>query len=531
MRENIITEEFLEKMYESTLEQVAFMIENMTAVGNWRISQLISLLFLGYIFDNREWTGIGVRGLNEAFHSQVFPDGCHEERTVSYHTWMTMEFSSLFYLAQGLPELNLKIDVQKIIKMWEYIIIASCPDGMPVGINDDVRWGVVNTEKFKRREIKAKEIRKNLIERFTTEKVTDITMDSRYFESAGQWYLKDGSYDDGQFFIFDATKYGGGHCHYGINSVNFFYGNKMLLLDPGTFNYENADPFRMFGKQTRSHNTVTIDSLTQQKVSQTEAVCDIEGKCVFIHNTYYGGYSDNGISHTGTHERLMLWYKDKFCLINDSVVGEGNEFRANFNILPGPHTFDNDTFITKFDDYNIFLKPIYSNSKIQSIVYEGSEDPLAGWLAVDGYKLCGGEKGCSLVVKGELEENGSVCAYALIPFKANRTPEAAMVNIEELRHDENEDKVSRIYNKPVRYSVKSGESTFEIISAYLKYRDSRLHPSIGITGKYDSDGKLAFLEFSEGKPVFAYIYDGTYLNYDGVELIKETEYGNYEKTF
>ena len=532
MREDIITDDFLEKMYESTLIQIEFMIENMTAVGNWRMNQLVSLLFLGYIFDKKEWTGIGVRGLNEAFYSQVFYDGCHEERTLSYHTWMAMEFSSLFYLAQGHPELNLKIDVQKLIKMWEYTIIASCPDGMPAGINDDVRWGVVNTEKFKDRMVKAEAVRKNLIEHFTNYKVTDITMESRFFESAGQWYLKDGNLDNGQFFIFDATKFGGGHCHRAVNSINFFYGNKMLLLDPGTFNYERKDPFCEYGRSTQSHNTLCVDNLSQIRSAAVENVSDISGKCVFVYNTYSGGYTDGEKSSTGVHERLMLWYKGKICIVNDSIMSSGSNFRANFNFLPGNHTFDGKAFATGFEDYNLLMKPIYSNVELEVTKHEGSMDPIAGWLAVDGYKLNGGEKGVSVFVEGPVShERGSVVTYALIPFMGNEKPDAVTLNAQELIDDELEDIKSRIYNKPVCCSIKSGKSVYEIVTGYLKYRESRLNPSVGKTGKYDSDGKLVFVEFIDGKPVFAYMFDGTYLNYDGIELIRETEYGNYEKTF
>ena len=533
MRKDIATDDFLAKMYESTLEQVEFMIKNMTAVGNWRMNQLVSLLFLGYLFQNEEWLGIGSRGINEAFHSQVFFDGCHEERTPSYHAWMTMEFSALFYLSQGLPELNLKIDVNKLIRMWEYIIVSSCPDGMPSGLNDDVRWGYVNSKRFRDRLGMAKSARSNLIKRFTKNPVTDMSLESRHYKSAGQWFIKHfGEKQNMQFFIFDATKYGGGHCHRAVNSVNFFYGNKMLLLDPGTFNYERSDIFCDYGRRTQSHNTLCIDGLSQLKTAADENISDISGKCIFVHNTYSGGYSDGEKSTAGSHERTMLWYKGKICIVNDSVIGSGDNFRTNFNFLPGDHNFDGCSFSTGFDDFNLFVKPIYSNVDLTLTKYEGSMDPMAGWLAVDGYKLNGGEKGLSMVVEGALShERGSVVTYAMIPFEGTKCPDAVMRNSKELIADEQEDIKSRIYNKPVCYSVKSGNSVFEVVTGYLKYRESRLHPSIGRTGGYDSDGKLALVEFINGDPVFAYLYDGSYLNYKGIELIKESEYGNYEKTF
>ncbi len=530
MRKDIVTDDFLSKVYESTIEQVEFMIKNMTAAGNWRMNQLISLLFIGYIFENETWRGIGVRGINEAFHSQVFKDGCHEERTLSYHRWMTLEFSSLFYLSAGLPELGIKINVNKLIKMWEYSIAASCADGKPSGLNDELRWGYVNMERLKKLYDLSIRIREILIKRFTSEDAEDITLKSREFKSAGQWYLKHGGKDNQQFFIFDATKYGGGHCHRAVNSVNLFYGNKMLLLDPGTFNYERSDIFCDYGRRTQSHNTVCIDNLSQLINSSDENVCDIQGKCVFVHNTYSGGYSDGVKSETGSHERLLLWYKDKICIVNDSMRSSGDSFMANFNILPGDHRFDGESLTTGFDDFNMTIKPIYSNVALKLTKYEGSMEPMAGWLAADGYKLKGGEKGLSVVATGPIaKERGSLAVYALIPFKGNKKPDVTMLNSDDLLLDELADIKFRIYSKPVKYSIKLDDSVIEIVSAYLKYRDSRLHPSIGLTGDYDSDGKLALVEFKDGQPVFAYLYDGTYLKYKDMLLINKKEYGNYEK--
>jgi hypothetical protein len=100
MRESVITDEFLETMYNSTLGQVSFMIEHMTSCGNWRINQLYCLIFLGYILKNNEWLEIGSKGLNESFHTQVQEDGSHEEHTASYHNWMATEYTKLFYVSK-----------------------------------------------------------------------------------------------------------------------------------------------------------------------------------------------------------------------------------------------------------------------------------------------------------------------------------------------------------------------------------------------------------------------------------------------
>lgn len=52
-----------------------------------------------------------------------------------------------------------------------------------------------------------------------------------------------------------------------------------------------------------------------------------------------------------------------------------------------------------------------------------------------------------------------------------------------------------------------------------------------MTGEYESDGKLAFIEFDSNGVACAHLFDGTYLKYKGQKAIEEKEFGNYEKAY
>lgn len=52
-----------------------------------------------------------------------------------------------------------------------------------------------------------------------------------------------------------------------------------------------------------------------------------------------------------------------------------------------------------------------------------------------------------------------------------------------------------------------------------------------MTGEYESDGKLTFIEFDSNGVAYAYLFDGIYLKYKGQKVIEAKEFGNYEKTF
>jgi hypothetical protein len=272
-----------------------------------------------------------------------------------------------------------------------------------------------------------------------------------------------------------------------------------------------------------------LDGLCQTKSSLLESAGDIEGRCVFVHNAFTGGYTDVDRSSAGIHERLVIWYKGRFCIINDSIVGSGSGFTANFNFLPSDYKFDGTAFSTGFGDRDILVKPIYSNVPIDQKAYEGSLEPMAGWLAKDGYTQMGGEPGCSMHVNGDVKEFGTIVSYALVPFDNGVIPDVKMLNHDELAADEEQDIKSRIYNKPVKYSIEVSGIRYDILTGFSKYRDSRLSLPVGRTGGYESDGKLALVEFNDDKPVFVYIYDGTYLKYGDRMLMEEEEFGNYEK--
>jgi hypothetical protein len=315
----------------------------------------------------------------------------------------------------------------------------------------------------------------------------------------------------------------------GVNSVNFYHGGKMVLIDPGTFSYERSNIFTGYGRHTASHNTVCVDDMAQLPSTCNEAICDMEGRCVFIYNIYSNGYGGDDRSVAGSHERMALWIKDEFVLVNDIIKTSGNHFTANFNLLPGNNGLFEGGVYSNHDGYGIMIKPIYSNCGLSVNLYEGSMDPMAGWLAIDGSMQKGGEPGSSVHFKGDVAEDASVAAYVLAPYAGGSRPSVELINRTELEKAELRDRNSRIYNSAVHYRIRTGSGEYGIVSAYLKYRNGRLHPSIGEAGEYESDGKLAVVEFKQEKPVFAYLYEGTYLNHRGITLISEEEAGNYER--
>ena len=53
------------------------------------------------------------------------------------------------------------------------------------------------------------------------------------FPDAGQVFMRDRWGEDGQYLTFDATRWGGAHCHLARNSIALHAFGRTLLLDSG----------------------------------------------------------------------------------------------------------------------------------------------------------------------------------------------------------------------------------------------------------------------------------------------------------
>ena len=75
----------------------------------------------------------------------------------------------------------------------------------------------------------------------------------------GLYVSRSGDSSSANQFIFDAGPKGGIHGHFDLLSFELFGGGRPLILDPGAFIYDPADPDRQYVVSTRAHNTLSVD--------------------------------------------------------------------------------------------------------------------------------------------------------------------------------------------------------------------------------------------------------------------------------
>ncbi|MDA0747182.1 MAG: heparinase II/III family protein [bacterium] len=504
-------EAFLQRMLESSQGQLACLAAHLTPTGNWRISHLDCLLFCGLLVPGlEEHVPFAVRHLNETFHRQIHSDGSHEEHNPSYHSWMCNLFTRLWRLSQARPDAGLQIDTRRAARMWDYLVCSAAPDGGPCGLHDGGSWtpGPGHIPTIKTRQAFLEEAG------LADDPEFDLNQQpSRYFSSAGQLFLRESWAADATFLTFDATRWGGGHCHLSRLSVNLYAGNRMLLCDPGVFSYEMSDPYAPHGKSTRAHNTLNIGGLNQTEANPDTRTVHIQDDLSVIASRYAGGYfpgeytwgwsNGKGTGTFGIHDRVLLWLKGRAALVFDllSTDGKGQPYAAHWQFPSGPCTLDEKRRAawTGSVDTNLLIQSLHASDDLSFTIHEGEKDPLLGWLPDQKREY---HPAPLFAMAGSAQRSTSSLVTLLLPFQGATPPE---VNIEPLSPERS----GFLFTWP--------DGTQHIVAA-----TPALHTQVGRTGPIDTDGSLAVITLNNGEPTRSFLLDGLFLEYEDHRLIDKS---------
>ena len=261
---------FLNAVLDSIVCQINWSIEVIPPSINWRIAAadciMLTALRLPHLPDAPRWRAFGVAVINDAYHRQFLPDGANYERTPNYHTWMTYCLTDCWRLNRAMPELGFKFDTRQLMRMWDYALSTTRPNGSFNAMNDNmsVRTGpyVKGHWKYAVREDR---------QRFRDELGMDDALPptTGFFPDAGHALLRTDWSQDATYVTFDATRDGGGHCHLSRNSVQLHAHGRTLVPDPGVRNYDASDPRMAYMKTTRAHSTCNLNGLNQTLASPT----------------------------------------------------------------------------------------------------------------------------------------------------------------------------------------------------------------------------------------------------------------------
>ncbi len=515
----VFDEPFLQRMTASSAGQLAYLRGHLTGRGNWRISQLDTMLTLALLLPEPfgEYRAFAVRHLNETFHRQIHADGSHEEHTPSYHDWMCRVFTAFWRLGAARPELGLALDGGRVARMWDYARLSTAPDGGSAGLHDSGCWRAGAPRKA----LAALDAARRAVAvaaGLPDPAQADAETPSRHFSAAGQLFLRSDTGDDAEMMVFDATRWGGGHCHLSRNALSFYSGGRMVLPDPGIFSYETSDPLMAYGKSTPAHNTLAIDLMNQSEANpDLHDVALLRGADI-VSCTYAGGYYPGTYTwgwwhgkHPGlyaAHTRTLLWLHRRCAVVWDHARFDrpGQMYGLYWQFPAGPSGCDPETrraWSAAPDARNILVQELGGNDPFNLFIAEGDGTTPAGWLPRDA--MGGREPAPQARFHAHARDGATTACSLLLPFNGATPPAVATQ----------------------RLATGGGVWGFRLAFPdgvdLLVAASDALRAQIETAGPIATDASLVAVTLRDGRPVASVGYGGLYLEVDGQTLVDKKD--------
>ncbi len=219
---------------------------------------------------------------------------------------------------------------------------------------------------------------------------------SHAFPFAGYFMMRSGWENDSNYLLFDGGPFGYGHQHEDkLNLVLHAYG-KLLLVDPGIYQYERSK-WRHYFIDSPAHNVVLnvvlVDGQPQRRRGAPRAEYVIKAPLPHVWATKpdydyaeaaFDENFDQPVGRNVSHTRRVLFVKPDYWIVCDTLTAKDakpHRYEALFH-FDGPVQMDgslNQVATKNQNEANlaIFAKP---NPDLAMQIIEGQEDPVQGWL-------------------------------------------------------------------------------------------------------------------------------------------------------
>ncbi|MFH0989458.1 MAG: alginate lyase family protein [bacterium] len=387
--------------------------------GNHFLSDVVGLLFLGMFFRDttvgHRWLTWSVHHLESEIQRQVYPDGVHFEKSVSYHRFVLELFSTAAILCRKNSIQLSKAYMKRLEQMFGYTLDYTRPDGsaplngdaddgflyrlsMDQDVNDHRPLLSVGALLFERQDFKetAAQFSQQALLLFGGEgfeqhqllKGTPSPLASRAYPHGAYYIIRNAN---AHLFI-DADDVGlqgkPGHGHSDTLSFEFWIDGFPCIVDSGTYCYTSDPQRREELRSTRSHNCLMVDGHEPATFDGLWSVKkDLTSPCVLEWNI--GKHSDtfvgeqHGFQHLNppvTHRRSFKLDKQTSQLtISDQLSGSG------FHTIQWFFHFDSCIKVRSLQDQEMILASpsgefLFSSSHGPWILQRGLLSPSYGVL-------------------------------------------------------------------------------------------------------------------------------------------------------
>ncbi|UCF32769.1 MAG: alginate lyase family protein [Phycisphaerales bacterium] len=390
---------------------------------------------------SERWRNESQAILEREILNQTYSDGGTREQAFGYHLFVLQ-----FFVLSGLMARSTGRDFgeaywRRLEQMFEFIalltdggplpMVGDCDDGyvLDLGGRDDIvrSYMTVGAILFDRADFKARasgfsEPAFWLFgpagrERYERIGVDDVpaAIQPHAFPESGYYLLQRGHPDsaDRISVVFDCGDLGFGsiaaHGHADALSVTLRAFGSDVLVDPGTYDYFTYEPWRMYFRSTRAHNTVVIDEQDQSEMlglflwgKRARSRCtrwrsSVRGGEVVGEHDGYRRLSDPVV-----HRRRVAMDEDgPLIVVEDEIVAEGRHtIELNWHLAErcravarGAHelVIDCDAGVVTME-----LDP-----RLTVTTAHGGEEPIRGWVS-RGYH----QKSPATCITGTCEHEG-----------------------------------------------------------------------------------------------------------------------------
>jgi len=320
-----------------------------------------------------DWREQGKEILLEELDRQILPDGVYFEQTTWYQRYTT-DFYLQFLLLARLSGEEIDSNTRTVLSdktqsLLNFLMSSTRPNGTTPIIGDDdggrnlpltddatddfsgtLAAGAVM---FYREDYKfvAEKPAQEILWLFGAEGLTIFDSlgenapkkTSEAFTDGGYFVMRDGWAETDNYLLVDAGEVGslnGGHGHADTLSFELAAGGRPILVDSGTYTYNESKDLRDYFRSSQAHNTLTIDERSSSETGgkfswETKAEPKVNSWLSQDRFDFFEGSHDgyNRLGETPTkHTRSILFLKNDYWIMRDFVdtLGE-HSYQQNFN--------------------------------------------------------------------------------------------------------------------------------------------------------------------------------------------------------
>jgi hypothetical protein len=396
-----------------------------SSANNHLIGEAAGLAVVGLFFPGLpqadQWRNTGLDILEREIEKQIYPDGVPAEQAIHYLAFV-LDFNLLVWRLVELTGYAVpKIWYERLEVACEFICHIMDENGHAPAIGDsDDAWVVRLDDRpeannycsilataavlLERPDFKAKAGRWDekshwLLGTPGQETFESLSLDapkcnSQAFEEGGYCVMR----APGRVITFDCGPLGylsiAAHGHADALSLTVSVDGQPILIDPGTYAYQEGGERRDYFRSSAAHNTIVVDGEDQSEMLGT-FLWGRKAEAHLLHWETTENYDLAIAEHDGydkllgvIHQRTVLFHKPDWLIIADRLKGHGEHSFEQLWHVPAECevTIEQDPLDQKYVSLRVGYKqlimiPLEMPSAVHPRIQTGEEQPMQGWVS------------------------------------------------------------------------------------------------------------------------------------------------------